>query len=327
MGFQGKIALVIPVKDEENSIGVLLDSLWEQTRQPDEIIITDGGSTDRTTEIIESHIKKGEPIKLIKSAGAYPGKGRNIAIESSSSDWIALTDAGIRLDRNWLAGLIEPLRDRRDLDGVYGNYEPAVNSFFKECLAIVFVPPPKLTKGKKMRSHFIASSMMKKDVWRAVGGFPDFRAAEDRIFMESVDREGFRMGFSIDAKVLWDIPSDFKTTFKRFSLFSMHDIKAGRFMDWHRGVIFMYLWGIILFLLGMFVSPLFYFIVILSIFLRSSNLMREKLQGSRLPLGPYLKKLALVTVIMIWIDLAMFWGTIEYLASKLKREDRMSEGV
>lgn len=323
MSLQGKIALIIPVKDEENSIGILLESLKEQKRQPDEIIITDGGSKDKTVEIIESYRKEGMPIKLIKAERAYPGKGRNMAIEYSNCDWIAMTDAGIKLDKNWLEGLVCPLEERRDLDGVYGNYEPAVSSFFKECLAIVFVPAPTFINGRKMRSHFIASSLIRKDVWRAVGGFPDFRAAEDRIFMENVEKEGFRMGFSADAKVLWDIPSNFKMTFKRFSLFSMHDIEANRFMDWHRGVIFMYLWGGILTFLGALISPLMYLVLLLSIFLRSSNLMREKLQGIALPFGMYIKRLALVTSIMIWIDIAMFWGLIRYAANKFQKEDKI----
>jgi glycosyltransferase involved in cell wall biosynthesis len=308
------------VKDEENSIGILLNSLQEQTRKPDEIIITDGGSTDRTIDIIGSYIAKGIPIKLIKADHAYPGRGRNLAIESSTSDWIAMTDGGIRLDKNWLRNLLGPLQERRDLDGIYGNYEPSVNSFFKECLAIVFVPAPTLLNGKKMRSHFIASSLMKKDVWRAVGGFPDFRAAEDRIFMENVEKEGFRMGTSNDAKVLWDIPANFKATFKRFSLFSMHDIKAGRFMDWHRGVIFMYLWGVVLVFLGITVSPLCYLILLLSILRRSSNLIREKLEGTHLTWGMYINRLALVTIIMIWIDIAMFWGMGRYAVSKFLKK-------
>ena len=321
MSLKGRIALIIPVKNEESSIGVLLESLKAQKRKPDEIIITDGGSRDRTVEIIESYGKKGIPIKLIRSRAAYPGKGRNMAIASSDCDWIAMTDAGIKLDADWLGNLMRPLEERRDLDGVYGNYEPVTSSFFKECLAIVFVPSPKLINGKKMRAHFIASSVLKKDVWKEVGGFPDFRAAEDRIFMEKVEREGFRMGFSVDAKVLWDIPSDFRTTFKRFALFSMHDIKTGRFMDWHRGVIFMYLWGAILAFLGVIFSPFWYLVLILSVFLRSSNLMREKVEGARLPFGMYMKKLILVTSIMIWIDFAMFWGIGKYMMSKLKKED------
>ena len=321
MGLKGRIALVIPVKNEEYSIGILLESLKGQKRKPDEIIITDGGSRDRTIEIIESYIRKGVPIKLIRAHDAYPGKGRNMAIESSNCDWIAMTDAGIKLDENWLENLVRPLEERRDLDGVYGNYEPVTSSFFKECLAIVFVPAPKPINGKKMRSHFIASSVLKRDVWKEVGGFPDFRAAEDRIFMENVEKEGFRMGFSSEAKVMWDIPSDFKTTFKRFALFSMHDIKAGRFMDWHRGVILMYLWGVVLAFLGALVSPFWYSVLLISVLLRSSNLMREKLQGVRLPFGMYIKRLVLVTFIMIWIDLAMFWGIARYISDKYKKED------
>ena len=43
---QTRISVVVPVRDEEDSIRDLLESLLAQTRPPDEIVITDGGSID-----------------------------------------------------------------------------------------------------------------------------------------------------------------------------------------------------------------------------------------------------------------------------------------
>jgi len=49
---QMKISVVVPVRDEENSIRELLETLLAQTRAPDEIVVTDGGSKDRTLDTI-----------------------------------------------------------------------------------------------------------------------------------------------------------------------------------------------------------------------------------------------------------------------------------
>ena len=93
-----KISVVIPVRDEERSIRPLLDNLLAQTQRPDEIVITDGGSTDATRDIIFEYIQTGAPIKLIEVDHALPGRGRNLAVQVSQFDWIALIDAGIRPD-------------------------------------------------------------------------------------------------------------------------------------------------------------------------------------------------------------------------------------
>ncbi|HET7498442.1 MAG TPA: glycosyltransferase, partial [Candidatus Eisenbacteria bacterium] len=44
------VALIVTVRNEEASIDALLDSLLGGSRAPDEIVVADGGSTDRTVE-------------------------------------------------------------------------------------------------------------------------------------------------------------------------------------------------------------------------------------------------------------------------------------
>src|SRR5687767_9611743 len=132
-----KITVIIPVRNEEESLPVLLDSLLRQTRRPDEIVITDGGSTDRTPQIIENYIERGAPIRLVRAEMALPGRGRNLAAQSASSEWLALTDGGMLVAPDWLAELSERA-ERDDVDIVYGAVEPISDTLFKECAAIVY---------------------------------------------------------------------------------------------------------------------------------------------------------------------------------------------
>jgi glycosyltransferase involved in cell wall biosynthesis len=70
-----RVSVIVPVRNEERSIRALLDSLLGQTRMPDEIVITDGGSIDATTQIIEEYIQRGAPVRLIREGAALPGRG------------------------------------------------------------------------------------------------------------------------------------------------------------------------------------------------------------------------------------------------------------
>lgn len=227
------ISVVVPVRNEESSIGALLDGLLAQTRPPDEIVLTDGGSTDRTAEIIENYMAGNAPVRLVRAAAALPGRGRNLAAAESSGDWLAFIDAGIRPAADWLEALAERARADAQAEVVYGAWEPVTDSFFKECAAIAYVHPPAEVEGGRTRPRFIASALMRRSVWSAVGGFPEhLRSAEDILFMDKVAAAGFRAVHAPRAVVHWDIQPTLWRTFKRFTSYSRHNLRAGLWRHW-----------------------------------------------------------------------------------------------
>src|SRR5437016_14352330 len=88
------VSVVVPVRDEEESIRDLINGLLKQTFAPKEILITDGGSRDATISIIEEFIKLGAPIKLFREQDSMPGHARNVGAAHASCEWIAFIDAG-----------------------------------------------------------------------------------------------------------------------------------------------------------------------------------------------------------------------------------------
>src|ERR687894_174876 len=156
-----KVSVIVPVRDEEDSIRELLDSLLEQTRPPDEIVIADGGSVDATPQIIEEYIRQGAPVRLISAGAALPGRGRNLGAAQASFEWLAFTDAGIRLANNWLEALTAKAEEDDSIDVVYGSWQPVTDTFFTECAAIAYVPPPAPRDGIMMRPRFIASTLLR----------------------------------------------------------------------------------------------------------------------------------------------------------------------
>ena len=232
-----QVSLVVPVRDEAASIRVLLDSIMAQTRQPDEIVFVDGGSVDNTVEQLRvASERMPERIRIVEAGEAGPGRGRNIGIEAARYEWVALTDAGIRLEPTWLERLAEVAMRDSSIAVVYGNYEPVVTSFFERCAALSYPPPKQARPGGLMRGPSTASMLLRRDVWEQAGGFPDLRAAEDLIFMERLRQRGFKEGWSPSATVWWQLQPDVARTFRKFVLYSRHNVWAGRQWDWHYGV-------------------------------------------------------------------------------------------
>lgn len=228
------ISVIVPVLNEEGSIRVLLDRLLAQTRPPEEIVVADGGSTDGTPQIVESYAERGLPVRLVSERGALPGRGRNLAAAHARSEWLAFIDAGIRPEEDWLEALAKRATREPEADVIYGAWQPVTDSFFKECAAMAYVPPPsKPFEDSLMRPPFIASSLMRREVWQRVGGFPEhLRSAEDLLYMQEVERAGFRITYEPRALVRWDIQPNFRRTFKRFANYSRHNIRAGLWKDW-----------------------------------------------------------------------------------------------
>ena len=132
------ISVVIPVRNEEHSIIPLLDSLKNQTLQPAEIIVADGGSTDRTVEIVETYESGAVSIHLVRGGPGFPGRGRNLGIDRASNEWVAFIDAGVKPSERWLEMLAEVAQAPENPDVVYGSYEPVIHTLFEECAAIAF---------------------------------------------------------------------------------------------------------------------------------------------------------------------------------------------
>jgi glycosyltransferase involved in cell wall biosynthesis len=235
-----KISVIIPVRNEEDSIDALLGRLLEQTLAPDEIVITDGGSRDGTIPIIQGYIDRGAPVRLVQTNGALPGRGRNVAAAHSISDWLAFTDGGILPEPDWLQALAEKT-EAQQADVAYGAWEPVIDSFFKECAAIAYVAPPVQVDGRLLRPPFIASALMRRSVWENVGGFPEqLRSGEDLLFMDNIENANYQIVRSPTALVRWQMQPTFWKTFKRFALYSRNNIRAGLWRRWQAPIFLRY---------------------------------------------------------------------------------------
>jgi len=314
-----RVSLVIPVRNEEGSIGALIDSLRRQTRPPDEVVLVDGGSIDSTV-ILARTLTAGDPrYRVLEAGDATPGRGRNVGIVAAQHDWIALTDAGIELEPTWLERLVEAVERDPCVKAVYGNCEPVTNSFFTRCAALAYVPAKQPRPDGWMRGPFIASSLVHRDVWQVVGGFPDLRASEDLIFMERIRDRGFKLGWAPTATVHWHIRPTLAQTFRRFVQYSKHNVWAGRQRYWHYGVARIYFAALPFVVLAAVSSPWWLGVLASGAMARVAKSLWTKREGRGLAwlLNPV--QFVAVGAILIAIDAATFAGWV--LAATTRPQD------
>lgn len=319
-----KISVIIPVRNEERSIRSLLESLRNQTLQPAEIVITDGGSSDLTREIISEFVKRGEPIRLIRESAALPGRGRNLAAAEARNEWIAFIDAGITPEPDWLESMAQRAEtriDNEDVDVVYGTYEPVTDSLFKLCAVIAYVAPPFESEGKLIRPNSVASALMKRSVWETVGGFPEhLRSAEDLLFMRKIEAANFKIARAPEALVHWQVESTAWRTFKRFIGYARSNMRAGLWREWQLPLLKRYGLLLLSFLPAMILGSkwLFVPIILWLLLLAARALVALKRNRVRYPgtVIENISRLAVLTPLIALLDAATIIGTLQWFVNQ-----------
>jgi succinoglycan biosynthesis protein ExoA len=307
-----KISLVIPVFNEGKTITALVEAILNQTHQPDEIVFVDGGSTDNTVVYLKQIQANSHQFKLIEAGRAMPGKGRNIGTEAAQFEWIAYTDAGITLDKNWLKELVRVAKET-NADLVYGNFSPIINSLFERAATIAYVPPQKMAG---IRGRVLPSSLWKKEIWKSQGGFPDWRATEDLILMEKAEKAGYKIAEAPNAMMYWLLRPDYTSTYKKFDLYSKYNVWAGRQAFWHYGVLKQYVVLLPFIFLAFFHHWLWWLMLPVWLVARTvKRILPHRLQfGNSILYNPLL--LANVALLILLIDAATFSGWLKAIFNK-----------
>jgi glycosyltransferase involved in cell wall biosynthesis len=220
-----RTSLIVTVLNESASLDGLLDSIVGQRRQPDEVVVVDGGSHDGTWQRLRSWQSSGRlPLRLIRAEGAGIARGRNLAIAAATGDLIAVTDAGVRLAPTWLGALLAHLH--ADVDVVSGFFRPEPHSAFERALGATSLPG---LADVDPRS-FLPSSrsiLFRRSAWLRAGGYPEWLDyCEDLVFDLALKRAGCKFGFAGDAIASFRPRPSPGAFFRQYFLYARGDGKA-----------------------------------------------------------------------------------------------------
>lgn len=259
------VSIIIPVYNEEHTIGVCLDSLLalDYPKEKMEIIIVDDGSTDSTTTILEEY-----PVLLLKSSHQGPSVARNLGIASARGDYIAFTDADCIVESNWLVELLKGFADSVLCAGVGGSQISAPDDSYLakriqnllELLGFLGGYVKNYEKVTTVEHNASCNVIYKADILKKSGGFlPGLFPGEDVELDYRIRKMGYSLRFQPTAVVSHYRP---KNVFSFFRMIYNYGKGSGGFLFVRHGIVRSL----------QLLFPLFLILLIIELILMSQNL-------------------------------------------------------
>jgi poly-beta-1,6-N-acetyl-D-glucosamine synthase len=114
--FQHFISILVPFRNEEKNLPLLLESL--QNEDPEllehcEIILINDGSDDKSEESIKPYCNKFENFQCITSKGQGKKDALLLGIQHAKNEWIVTLDADVVVQKNWLYELLTAIHTNK----------------------------------------------------------------------------------------------------------------------------------------------------------------------------------------------------------------------
>ena len=221
--FQFKASIIIPVLNEENFIEDCIESIFGNTDDIEEmeVIIIDGGSKDKTVEIIKNISSRYKNVILLHNPKKITPISLNLAINESSGEFIIRLDAHALYSKNYINKCIRVLENSGDDIGNVGGFietKPSKFSIFSKavslCLSNVFgVGMSKFRISKPAEKEFVDTvpfGCFRRSLFDEIGFFNEEEPRnEDLEFNQRILRA--------DKKIILD-PDIHSTYFSRSTL-------------------------------------------------------------------------------------------------------------
>nr|WP_294741489.1 glycosyltransferase family 2 protein [Prevotella sp.] len=136
-----EVAIIIPTLNEERFISRCLNSIIKQTYEFEkmDVMIIDGGSNDKTKDIVAEYQKSHQNIRFIENKKKIQSVAFNIGFKKSTAPYIIRLDAHAEYDSKYISLCIENLKQDEKRGNVGGrcNILPFNQSIWAQTNAIL----------------------------------------------------------------------------------------------------------------------------------------------------------------------------------------------
>ncbi|MEC8597182.1 MAG: glycosyltransferase, partial [Bacteroidota bacterium] len=111
---QFDLTVVLPVRNEADTLPRLLADLAAQSQLPAEVIVVDDASEDGTMEAVKASGPFPFPLRILTNPGIGKKAGLSLGIREARFEWVVGIDADARIGTEALAAITDGLAQPRD---------------------------------------------------------------------------------------------------------------------------------------------------------------------------------------------------------------------
>ena len=173
-----RVSVIIPTYNRAGYLCQALDSVFDQSFEPWEVIVVDDGSSDATPDVVRSF---GQRVRYECQDHQGVAAARNLGLALASGDLIAWLDSDDRWKPRFLSTVVPVLEEQLEVDGVYTGFLHIDAEGTEHKRSTRCVPPEELF-DRLVEGNFIVTPalVVRSRCFRKVGHFDtQLRVAED----------------------------------------------------------------------------------------------------------------------------------------------------
>jgi glycosyltransferase involved in cell wall biosynthesis len=205
------VTVVVPVRDEEATIGAALESLAAQTIGPEsiEVLVFDGAGVDATAAICRAFAQRYPwyRFEVLHNEARTVPHALNAGLAASTCPWFTRLDGRTRLSPGYLAACLELLRRPHAPAAAAGAFVADARGPVAESIAAAVTHPLGVGRGFRTATRARDVPHHPFAVWRTgdvlrLGGFdPELTRNQDDEFSMRAAEQGLRIGLVPDVAV------------------------------------------------------------------------------------------------------------------------------
>jgi glycosyltransferase involved in cell wall biosynthesis len=194
-----RVSIIVPCHNEQKHISECLDSLLNQTLEPDsyEIIVVDDGSSDRTVEIVQSYVARYPgKVRFFQRQHGGPALARNYGVTQAKTNGVlAFLDADMIFAPDFVQKLIEPI-ERGEMLGTFTLDEYVANQknlWSRGWNICYYLPPARRVPENLTDRESTVFRAITRQAFESVGGYDSTGYHDDHTIAHKLGKTASRV--------------------------------------------------------------------------------------------------------------------------------------
>jgi peptidoglycan-N-acetylglucosamine deacetylase len=214
------VSVIIPALNEAKVIEASVRHVLASQNVQIEVIVVDDGSTDGTSGIVRAAFGSNARVQLLTLENGGKARALNCALELAKGEIIIALDADTQFEAGTISNLARWFADPA-IGAVAGNAKVGnQHNLVTRWQGVEYVTAQNLERRALSRFDAIMVVPGAVGAWRraaldSVGGYPVDTLAEDQDLTIAIQRQGWRIGYDVEAVAWTEAPETFRALAKQ----------------------------------------------------------------------------------------------------------------